>query len=142
MDELNPWDHVFVIGTTDKLDVVDTALRMCGRFEREIEFKLPDKHSRLEIFTLCTRRMPLAPGVDFEKLAEVSYDFTGADIKALCNEAARSSIRKFLPEIDFDKEIPQHKLDNLVIGMDDFVTALMNIEPQTASSEQVKQRNK
>ena len=73
MDELQPKDQVFVIGITDRPDLIDTALRTGGRFECEIEVNLPDIYDRSEIIHLFMRNMPLGANVDLEKLAEITY---------------------------------------------------------------------
>ncbi len=129
MDELKPKDHVFVIGITDRPDLIDTALRTGGRFECEIEVNLPDIYDRSEIIHLFMRDIPLGANVDLEKVAEITYNFTGADIKALCNEAVRSAVRKLLPEIDIDDEISPEIVKKFVIRMENFQEALKLIEP-------------
>ncbi len=136
MDELKPSDHVFVIGITDKVDLIDTALRTGGRFECEIEVNLPDIYDRSEIIHLFMKNMPLGANVDLEKLAEIMYDFTGADIKALCNEAARSAIRKLLPHLDIEEDVSPEIVKRFVIRMENFEEALMVVEPASRAITQ------
>jgi transitional endoplasmic reticulum ATPase len=129
MDGLQARGQVIVVAATNRPNAVDPALRRGGRFDREIEIGVPDRNGRLEILHVHTRGMPLATGVELEKLANVTHGFVGADIASLCKEAAMHALRTILPEIDIEKEIPQEVLDKLQIKMSDFEEALKNIEP-------------
>ncbi|TDA34596.1 AAA family ATPase, partial [Candidatus Nezhaarchaeota archaeon WYZ-LMO8] len=100
------------------------------RFDREIEIGVPDKQGRLEILQIHTRNMPLAEDVDLNKLAEMTHGFTGADLAALCKEAAMRALRRVLPEINLEAEsIPAEVLNKLIVTMQDFLNALKEIEP-------------
>ena len=129
MDGLQSRGQVIVVAATNRPNAVDPALRRGGRFDREIEIGVPDKNGRLEILHVHTRGMPLAPDVNLEKIASVTHGFVGADLAALCKEAAMHALRVIMPEIDIEKEIPQEILDKLQIKMADFEDALKNIEP-------------
>ena len=94
MDGIEPLQRVTVIGATNRPDLLDPALLRPGRFDRLIYVPPPDKKARLEIFKVHTRRMPLADDVDLEKLAEMTQGYTGADIAALCREAALIALRE------------------------------------------------
>ncbi len=129
MDGLQARGQVIVVAATNRPNAIDPALRRGGRFDREIEIGVPDKNGRLEIMHVHTRGMPLAPDVNLEKIAAVTHGFVGADLSALCKEAAMHTLRTIMPEIDIEKEIPQEILDKLQIKMADFEDALKNIEP-------------
>ncbi len=130
MDGLEARGQVIVIGATNRPDALDPALRRPGRFDREIEIGVPDKEGRKEILEIHTRGMPLAEDVNLDELAELTVGFVGADLEALCKEAAMHALRRVLPEIDIEsEEIPSEVLENLRVTMEDFLEALKNIEP-------------
>lgn len=130
MDGLKERKNVIVIGATNRPDALDMALRRPGRFDREIELRVPDTEGRLEILLIHTRGMPLADDVDLEDLAEITYGFVGADIAALCREAAMSSLRRILPEIDLEiPQIPKDIIDKLQVTRVDFEESLKMVEP-------------
>ena len=130
MDGLKPRGKVVVIGATNRPNAIDPALRRPGRFDREIEMGVPNKQGRLEILQIHTRGMPLAEDVDLEKIASVTHGFVGADLEALCKEAAIRALRRILPQIDFEKEtIPAEILNKITVTMSDFMEALKDVEP-------------
>lgn len=129
MDGLKGRGKVIVIGATNREDSLDPALRRPGRFDREIEIGVPDRNGRKEILQIHTRGMPLDENVKVEDLADVTYGFVGADLAALAREAAMSTLRRFLPEIDLDKPIPTEILGKMMVTMNDFKEALKLIEP-------------
>ncbi len=131
MDGLEERGRVIVIGATNRPDALDPALRRPGRFDREIEVPPPDKKARREILAVHTRNVPLADDVDLDKLAEITYGYTGADLAALVKEAAMSALRRFLKEhaIDLDKPIPSDLLQKLKVTMSDFFIAMRNVAP-------------
>ncbi|MEM1990508.1 MAG: AAA family ATPase, partial [Candidatus Bathyarchaeia archaeon] len=130
MDGLKPRGRVVVIGATNRPNALDPALRRPGRFEREIEIGVPNKQGRLEILQIHTRNMPLAEDVDLEKIASITHGFVGADLAALCKEAAMRALRRILPEIDFEKDtIPAEILNKITVTMGDFMEALKDVEP-------------
>ncbi len=130
MDGLKGRGQVVVIGATNRPDAIDPALRRPGRFDREITIGVPDREGRKEILQIHTRNMPLAEDVDLDYLAEVTHGFVGADLAALCKEAAMRALRRVLPDIDLEAdEIPKEVLDNLKVTMDDFKEALKDVEP-------------
>jgi len=130
MDGLKPRGRVVVIGATNRPNAIDPALRRPGRFDREIEIGVPNKQGRLEILQIHTRGMPLSEDVDLEKIASVTHGFVGADLAALCKEAAMRALRRILPEIDFEKDtIPAEILNKITVTMNDFMEALKDVEP-------------
>ncbi len=130
MDGLEARGKVIVIAATNRPNAIDPALRRPGRFDREIEIKVPDKKGRLEILQIHTRHMPLAPDVDLEKLASVTHGFVGADLEYLCKEAAMKTLRRMLPELKLEEErISPEVLDKLIVTMSDFEDALKDVMP-------------
>ncbi len=130
MDGLEERGRVTVIGTTNRVDAVDPALRRPGRFDREIEIGVPDRDGREEILHIHTRGMPLGEEVDLGTFAEHTQGFVGADLENLTKEAAMTALRRVRPELDLDEEeIPADALDAIEVTREDFKTALRGIEP-------------
>jgi len=129
MDGLKSRGQVVVIGATNRPDALDPALRRPGRFDREIEIGVPDREERKEILQIHTRGMPLADDVDLEELAEITHGFVGADLESLCKESAMRVLRRVLPEIKADEEIPKEVLKKMVVTRADFKDALKEIQP-------------
>jgi len=132
MDGLEARGEVIVIAATNRPNAIDPALRRPGRFDREIEIGVPDREGRKEILEIHTRGMPLADDVDLDELADLTIGFVGADLEALCKEAAMHALRKRIEkgEIDIEAEkIPEEVLENLKVTREDFLEALKNIEP-------------
>ena len=135
MDGLEARGKVIVISATNRPNAIDPALRRPGRFDREIEIKVPDKKGRQEILQIHTRNMPLADEeqplpVKIEKIASVSHGYVGADLEYLCKEAAMKCLRRLLPELNLEEEkIPPETLDKLIVNADDFKKALVEVTP-------------
>ncbi len=132
MDGMASRGQVVVIGATNQPNALDPALRRPGRFDREIALRVPDLYGRMEILRIHTRDAALADDVDFARLAQLTPGFVGADLEALCREAAMIALRRVLPYIDYQSGyIPFETLVNLNITMADFQAALREIEPST-----------
>jgi transitional endoplasmic reticulum ATPase len=129
MDGLKGRGQVIVIAATNLPDSIDPALRRGGRFDREIEIGIPDKKGRLEIFQVHTRGVPLADDVRIEEFANSTHGFVGADISLLVKEAAMHALRKVIPQIKLDEEIPDEVLDKLRVTNEDFAEARKHVEP-------------
>lgn len=130
MDGLTGRGNVIVIGATNRPNALDPALRRPGRFDREIEIGTPDKRGRHEILLIHSRGMPLARDIDLKVLAERTHGYTGADLAALCREAAMKALLRYLPEINLKEErIPPHVLEKMEVRMDDFMNAFKEITP-------------
>ena len=130
MDGLKSRGQVIVIGATNIPNVLDPALRRPGRFDREISISIPDKNGRLGILQIHSRGMPLASDVNLKRLAEITHGFVGADLEALCREAAMVTLRKIMPKIEFEADyIPYELLSELEVTMNDFLEALKEVEP-------------
>jgi len=130
MDGLKDRGQVIVIGATNIPNVLDPALRRPGRFDREIGIGIPDRNGRLAILEIHSRGMPLADDVDMGHLADITHGFVGADLEALCREAAMITLRAIIPNIDFAQAaIPYEQLAKLTVRQDDFIAAMADIEP-------------
>jgi len=130
MDGLEARGQIIIIGATNLPNVLDPALRRPGRFDREIEIGIPDAIARREILEIHTRGMPLAEDVDLGRLAAVTHAFVGADLESLCREAAMTTLRGVMPEIDFgSQELPYDALLALKVTMEHFLSARDEIEP-------------
>ncbi|MGA3109762.1 MAG: CDC48 family AAA ATPase, partial [Candidatus Bathyarchaeia archaeon] len=130
MDGMQARGKVVVIGITNRVNALDPALRRPGRFDREIEIGVPGRAARLEVLQIHTRGMPLEKKVNLESLADRTHGFVGADLEALCKEAAMRALRRILPEVDLEAEsIPAKVLTKLVVEMKDFEEALKEVQP-------------
>ncbi|MDC0605665.1 CDC48 family AAA ATPase [Nitrosopumilus sp.] len=135
MDGLEGRGKVIVIAATNRPNAIDPALRRPGRFDREIEIKVPDKKGRKDILAIHSRNMPLAADeqeypVDIDKIASVSHGYVGADLEYLCKEAAMKCLRRLLPELNLEEEkLPPETLDKLIVNHDDFTKALIEVTP-------------
>ena len=105
MDGLQELNDVLVIAATNRPDMIDPALLRPGRFDRVILIPVPDEKSRLEILKVHTKGMPIAKDVNINELSKGTNNYTGADIEALCREAAILALRK-------DKNAKEVKMDN------------------------------
>ncbi len=135
MDGIVSRGNVIVIGATNIPELIDPALRRPGRFDREIVIPVPNTEGRRAILRIHSRRMPLAPDVNIDRLAQITHAFVGADLEALCKEAGMVAMRRYLSfegenHLDF---ILAHS-EQLQITMEDFLAALREIEP-TATRE-------
>jgi len=132
MDGIASRGQVLLIGATNQPNSLDPALRRPGRFDREISLHVPDLRGRAEILGIHCRDAALAADIDFARLAQLTPGFVGADLEALCREAAMIALRRVLPHIDYERGyIPYETLVNLIITMADFQAALREIEPST-----------
>ncbi|MDD4810179.1 MAG: CDC48 family AAA ATPase [Methanobacterium formicicum] len=130
MDGLKERGKVIVIGATNRPDDLDPALRRPGRFDREIELRVPDRDGRIEILEIHTRAMPLSDDVDINELAETTHGFVGADLAALCREAAMHALRRVLPDIDLQEQrIDPEILEKLFVTSNDFMDSMKSINP-------------
>lgn len=130
MDGIKPRGRVVVIAATNRVDAIDPALRRPGRFDRELEIGIPDTLGRLEILNIHTRGMPLEDKDSLKEIAAASHGFTGADLESLVKEAAMTSLRRILPEINLDDEkIPATALQKITVTRKDLRAALCEVHP-------------
>lgn len=130
MDGLKQRENVIVIAATNLPNSIDPALRRPGRFDREIEITIPDRSERLHILEIHTRGMPLEDDVDLLHLASITHGFVGADLEALCREAAMVCLRKLLDKIDLSqKRISYSQLASIRVSMSEFLQGFQSVEP-------------
>jgi len=130
LDGMEPRQNTVVIAATNRPEALDEALRRPGRFDREIVVGVPDEPGRREILGIHTRGMPLAPDVNLDELARRTYGFVGADLAALCREAALEAVRRIMPKINLAEQvIPTEILDALSVELRDFDNALKRVQP-------------
>jgi len=115
MDGVEELTDVVIIGATNRPDMLDTAILRPGRFDRIILTPAPDERSRLEIFKVHTKGMALAKDVKLKELADKTEGYSGADIQAVCREAAMLTLRK--------------KMDSDAVTKEGFEDALKRIGP-------------
>ena len=142
MDGMKSRGKVVVIAATNRPDSIDPALRRPGRFDREIEIGIPDNEGRFDILSIHTRGMPIDQKVDLKQISKTTHGFVGADLEVLAKEAAMKSLRRILPEIDYDEEkISSEILEKIQITSDDFRDALKEVSPSALREVQVQVPN-
>ena len=124
MDGLEELEDVAIIAATNRPDILDAGLMRPGRFDRHIKVDLPNEDARLSIFKVHTEGMPLADDVNLEKLAKQTDGYVGADIEAVCREAAMLTLRNNL-----DAENVPYKY---------FKEALEKVKPSNSPGDQVQ----
>uniref|UniRef100_A0A669DAS5 ATPase family AAA domain-containing protein 2 n=1 Tax=Oreochromis niloticus TaxID=8128 RepID=A0A669DAS5_ORENI len=130
MDGLDSRGEIVVIGATNRLDSIDPALRRPGRFDREFLFSLPDKKARKHILEIHTRDWnPKLSEPFLDELAEKCVGYCGADIKALCTEAALMALRRRYPQIYGSSVKLKLDVASIVLGPGDFSKAMRTIVP-------------
>jgi len=139
MDGLKPTSKVIVMAATNRSQVIESALRRPGRFDREMDMGIPDEHGRLEILQIKTRDMRLGENVDLDILARGTHGYVGADIQQLCMEAALQCIRAKMGLIDFDKDkVDKQILDSIVVDGKHFDHAMGVVHPSSLRENQVE----
>uniref|UniRef100_A0A3Q2XF29 ATPase family AAA domain-containing protein 2 n=1 Tax=Hippocampus comes TaxID=109280 RepID=A0A3Q2XF29_HIPCM len=130
MDGLDSRGEIVVIGATNRLDSIDPALRRPGRFDREFLFNLPDRTARKHILQIHTRDWSPKLSEPFvDELAEKCVGYCGADIKALCTEAALVALRRRYPQIYGSSVKLKLDVASIVLGPTDFCRAMRAIVP-------------
>ena len=140
MDSLKPNSNVIVIGATNRPNVIESALRRPGRFDRELEIAIPDEDGRHEILKIKTKDMRMSSEVDLFQIARETHGFVGADIQALTLEAALQCIRSNIAnmDVDSDEPIPDEVLDKLIVTNEHFVHALSVCDPSTLRDNKIE----
>ncbi|NER79690.1 MAG: AAA family ATPase, partial [Leptolyngbya sp. SIO1D8] len=100
MDGFAKTKGVIVLAATNRPEHLDPALRRPGRFDREVHFRVPDRAGRLEILQIQTREMPLDESVSLGAISDLAVGMVGADLKALCQKAAYSALRRQVPSLE------------------------------------------
>ncbi|MFB6280389.1 MAG: AAA family ATPase, partial [Haloferacaceae archaeon] len=127
LDGLEELEDVVVIATTNRPDLIDSALLRPGRLDRHVHVPVPDEAARRKILGVHTRRKPLADGVDLDRLARRTEGYVGADLEAVCREAAMAASREFINSVD--RSEMDESLGNVRITMDHFEAALDEVNP-------------
>jgi len=140
MDSLKPSSNVMVVGATNRPNVIESALRRPGRFDRELEIAIPDEDGRHEILQIKTKDMKLDPSVDLFQIARDTHGFVGADLSQLSLESGIQCIRSNVKNFDVDSEepIPEEALDSLVVNNDHFMHALSVCDPSSLRDSKVE----
>lgn len=140
MDSLKPNSNVIVIGATNRPNVIESALRRPGRFDRELEIAIPDEDGRHEILQIKMKDMKTDPDVDLFQIARDTHGFIGADLQQLTLEAALECIRSNIANFDVDSEepIPDDVLDEMVVTNEHFMHALSVCDPSTLRENKVE----
>src|SRR5438309_9064803 len=130
IDGLEELHNVLVIGATNRIDIVDTALLRPGRFDRIIEVPLPDSKGRENIFKIHTKKKPLAEDVNLTKLVEMTEGFSGAEIEGVCNRAAMTAIRRYVDN-------KKRAVKSIKITQEDLINAIKKIRPEKTAMHAV-----
>jgi transitional endoplasmic reticulum ATPase len=135
MDGFASSKGVIVLAATNRPDHLDPALRRPGRLDREVQFRVPDRNGRLEILTILSRAMPLDATVNLEAIADLSVGMVGADLKAICQKAAYTALRRQVPSLQ--QAIPE----SMSVSQEDFFQALRQVKPSVLRSVEVESPN-
>ena len=143
MDSLKSSSNVMVVGATNRPNVIESALRRPGRFDRELEIVIPDEDGRHEILKIKTKDMKLTPDVDLFQIARDTHGYVGADLQQLTLEAALQCIRSNIANMDVDSEdpIPDEVLDMLEVTNEHMNHALSVCDPSTLRDNKVEVPN-
>lgn len=117
IDGVGERKSVFVIGATNRPDILDPAITRPGRLDQLIYIPLPDHKSRVQIFKAALRKSPVSPDVDYEALAAATAGFSGADITEICQRACKLAIREAIQkeiELQKQKEVNPDSMDEEV----------------------------
>ena len=125
MDGLEELEDVAIIAATNRPDIIDPGLMRPGRFDRHIKVDTPSEEARLAIFEVHTKDMPLANDVDLKKLAKMTDGYVGADIEAVCREAAMLTLRNDMESSEIENKY--------------FKEAIEKVKPGNNSDEQLVQ---
>lgn len=129
MDGLKKLKGVVVVGTTNRINSIDAALRREGRFGEEIHIGIPDSAGRKEILAIHTRKMPLAEDVNLQIIANKTHGFVGADLASLCREAAYCTVRRNFPPAVLNSKDEITINESINISQSDFEVAVKSIKP-------------
>ena len=131
MDGLKRAEGVMVIGTTNRIEAIDPALRRAGRFDREVYFPTPSVPAREEILRVQTREMPMSEDAiaSLPDVAQQAYGFVGADIMELAREAGLNALRRATTGFISNQSITTVSAEDLTVTRDDFFSALKAVHP-------------
>ncbi|SDJ61866.1 transitional endoplasmic reticulum ATPase [Halovenus aranensis] len=136
LDGLEDLEDVVVIATTNRPDLIDTALLRPGRLDRHVHVPVPDQEARRKIFEVHTREKPLAEDVDLDDIAARTEGYVGADIEAVCREASMAASREFINSVS--PEDVGDSVGNVLVTSEHFNTALDEVGPSV--TEETRER--
>jgi len=110
--------NVFIIGATNRPDIIDSAILRPGRLDQLIYIPLPDEKSRIAILKSCLRKSPIAKDVDMNLLASVTKGFSGADLTEICQRACKLAIRESI-EKDINREKERQRRGQVAMDADE-----------------------
>jgi transitional endoplasmic reticulum ATPase len=126
LDGLEELEDVVVVATTNRPDLIDSALLRPGRLDRHVHVPVPDEEARRKIFEVHTRGKPLADDVDLDQLARKTEGYVGADVEAVCREASLAATREFIHSVDAEEAATS--VGNVRVTMDHFEHALDEVK--------------
>ena len=145
MDGVQDGGSVFILGATNRLDLLDSALLRPGRFDKIIPIGRPDAGGRAKILAIHARGLPLANSVDFSAMAARLAGYTGAELAFLVREAAHAALRRMMP-LDMllrsSERIPDESLRSIRVTREDFTNALRVLRkrpPQERKAAEARQ---
>merc|ERR1712156_637447 len=142
MDGVKTRSQTIIMAATNRPNSIDPALRRFGRFDREVDIGIPDAVGRMEILRIHTRNMKLGEDVDLEQVAAETHGHVGADLAALCSEAALQQIREKMDLIDLeDENIDAEVLNSLAVTMENFRFAMGKSTPSAIRETVVETPN-
>ncbi|KAG2487773.1 hypothetical protein HYH03_013618 [Edaphochlamys debaryana] len=135
IDGVDALNNILLIGMTNRRDMLDEALLRPGRLEVQIEIGLPDEKGRLQILKIHTSKMSenafLAKDVDLDRLAEMTKNFSGAEIEGLVKDASAYALNR---NINFDDLHAPLEEENIKVTMTDFEKAFEEVKPAFGAS--------
>lgn len=135
MDGMDGRGQVIVIGATNRPDSIDPALRRPGRFDREFYFPLPNTEGRRSILDIHTKGWePPLPSQFKDELAEMTKGYGGADLRALCTEAALNAVQRRYPQIYRSDKKLQIDPSQINITAKDFMISIRKMVPSSERS--------
>merc|ERR1712176_1504406 len=142
MDGLKPSSNVIVIAATNRPNVIESALRRPGRFDRELEIPVPDEEGRFSVLQIKTQNMDLDKSVDLFQIARDTHGFVGADLTQVTIEAALQCIRNAIQDgkldVETDDVLSEEVLEDLKVNNDHFMYALTICDPSTLRENKVE----
>ncbi|ODV78283.1 cytoplasmic protein [Suhomyces tanzawaensis NRRL Y-17324] len=139
MDGVDQLNNILIIGMTNRLDLIDSALLRPGRFEIQIEIALPDEKGRKDILLIHTAKLKennlLTKDVDFDELAGLTKNFTGAELEGLCNSAKSFAISRHTKSGSV-AQIDAATIDKMQITRNDFLLAFSEVKPAFGTDEE------
>ena len=134
MDGISNVDGIVVVGTTNRINALDIALRRPGRFDRELYIGPPNETGRLQILKIHTREMPISQAaVDYlPELANNTHGFVGADLMELCREAGLNALRRHVQDLTSGRNLAQFDPESIRVKYEDFVAARAQCRPSAS----------